>query len=162
MTDEEQYATKKQILNGKADLHDVNLPDGRTVRVRPLADGEWAEVEACQVRGQTVTAEADASGEAGKPKSVTIDMEQMQRADYESDVLAAAHGLTHSGEIWTPNDVRRIPIVGAARTIAKKIYAITGVTKDAEELVRSFRDDADGAGDRDAAHDREPPGADRG
>lgn len=138
---EARRLTKADILQGRNKIHYVYVDElGGEIALRPLTDGEWAEVEETRLKGMKAK---------GKPGSDNPDMEldiaDIHRADFAADCLAVAYSMADSE--WNIADVKSLP-AGMAKKIANEVYKITGVDPGEEglnpamaEQVHSFRKD---------------------
>lgn len=138
--------TRADILKTKDEPQWVNIDIlGGEIPLVPLSDGEWAQIENKIVSGLTTKA---SKRELEKVKAVgekeledykfDIDIAAIQQNDYEADCMAVAFCMA-DGEKWTVEDVKQIKPPGAVEEIAKKIYDISGVSKEKKKAVKSFR-----------------------
>lgn len=136
--------TREDLLLGKNRVEDVYIPELEgTLPLRPLTDGEWAQVQNIQRRGmrlRTDPVEAGA-GKKGKqvapPVRVEFDLEEFTRAEYEADILIVRYGVALNPPL-TDEDVRNMK-AGVPAAIAREILKITGVSKETIDQIESFR-----------------------
>jgi hypothetical protein len=107
------------------------------VDIRPLSDGEYNEIKAIKNKG----VDLDIKGDIQKLKKdkdlkgagVKIDLVQLQKAEFEGDVLAVFYGLIpEAGEEWIEEDIRNLP-AGYVKQISKHIYILSGVIEEVEK-----------------------------
>jgi len=147
--------TKAQILEGKRAAEMVEIEKlGCTVEIRPLTDGEWARVEAVQLRGVKTTIRGD--------DEVTMDTGKVNDNEHAADLLCCKIGLT---EAWADHELEFLP-AGAVAEISKAVQGLSGVgsgdpakQEAIARVARSFRDESGGAGDSALASDGLSSGA---
>lgn len=151
---------KAQLLKGAAHREDLHVPelvgddfDG-VVQVRPLTEGEQAEVEALTVAGQTVR------GKVGeRPTDQEVDVAESAKGQQRARRLRVAYGLSVD-EKWTSSDVAKLPPRAVTR-ISRKVRELTGGEEDGpDQEAAAFRGDTAGSGDGGAAPDGHAAGDD--
>lgn len=130
MTD--NLLTKEQILQGADATYDIHVKAlGGTVRVRHVTDGEMAEWQARRVRGQRIrqsmeqgSSENGDGSEQANPDigtgTIDIDLHASHSAIQDSNCWLVAKALSHSGEKWSEQEVKKMP-PGAPGEIATAI-----------------------------------------
>lgn len=165
--------SRADILSGRRREHVFCVEElGGEIVLRPLADGQWAQVMAVKSAGGKLTGRPvmDKFGNvdrkaSGESMLVEIDLKTATEQEYEADCLAVAYSLSDTrpgGETWTVNDVKRMEPPGVVKKIAMKVYAITGVSKEAVDWASSFRADGRGSADSPVTPDGVSLGADTG
>ncbi|MDI6840434.1 MAG: hypothetical protein QMD71_06285 [bacterium] len=138
--------TKADILKGKNQVHTQYFEklDGE-LDLRPLTEGEWAEIEATRASAGKVSGKPvfDKKGNIDraateKALEVEIDTKQTQLLDFEAKAMAVAFALSID-EQWTIDEVKQLRPVGVVEEIAEFVFNISGVSEEAIEQVRSFR-----------------------
>jgi len=155
-------SVKAQLLKGAAYFEDLDVPelvrddfDG-VVQVRPLTDGEQAEVEALTMSGQTVR------GQVGqRPTEQTVDVVESAKGQQRARRLRVAYGLSVNGDTWKPGDVAKLPPAAVTR-ISRKVRELTGGEGGLDDAAAAFRGDTAGSGDGDPAPDGDAAGGDPG
>lgn len=138
--------SKADLLNGKDSIKEFEFPElGGSISLRPLTDGEFQEVQAVKVSGGKLEgAPVVKNGEIDpvatqKAIRVQMDLGETQKKEFEGDCLAVAYSLSHSGETWTPDEVRNLKPIGIVTRIAEKVYEISGIKEGIVEDVKNFR-----------------------
>jgi hypothetical protein len=157
--------TKEQVLQGtqRRETVEVDLDGvGASIVVRPITEGEAAQVRACALRGLSDKAISllpqMASGKTTIEGMSAADLEAAQRNESEGNILAAAFGMSCDGQTWTPEDVRQMP-VGVPERIAAVVLRISGMSKEGVQEARRFRADGGRAGIADVVGDGVQAGA---
>ena len=134
---------------------------GGELDVRPLTEGEWAEIEAMRGSGAKITGSPrfDKSGNFDmksmqRDLQVVIDSKEIQTLEFEAKAKAVAWGLSVNGETWEVDEVKQLRPVGVVEEIAEFIFD-SGVTEGASERARSFRKDTGGTEDSSTAPSRD-------
>ncbi len=169
-----QALTKAELLQGKAATRTVPIEslDNGEVTIRPLTDGEFHEIQQLFVEAVTmkldITPEEMKDGELAADEAklasrvdTTIDVGQFARADYQSSLMAAAHGLSVNGVKWSQEEVMQLP-PGSAEEIANEVYELSGARPEQETILRRFRGVSTGAVDDQVADDGGSAGSDAG
>ncbi len=141
--------TKADILKGVDQVKTLYLESmGGEVDVRPLTEGEWAEIEATRGSGAKIkgSPKFDKNGNFDirgmqQDLQVVIDSKEMQELEFEAKAKAVAYGLSTEGEVWTVDEVRQLRPVGVVNEIAEFVFEISGVTEETSQEARSFRTD---------------------
>ncbi len=140
--------TKADILKGVNNVKTQYFDKlGGEVEVRPLTEGEWAEIEALRSSGAKIKGKPtfDKSGNLDiktmqQNLQVEIDSKEIQLMDFEAKAKAVAWGLsTSSDNQWTVEEVKQLRPVGVVDDIAEFIFKISGVTEEGVEEARNFR-----------------------
>lgn len=155
--------TKADILKGSSQVKTKYFDKlGGEVSVRPLTEGEWSEIEAMRGSGAKITGSPkfDKNGNFDirsmqRDLQVEINSKDIQVLEFEAKAKAVAWGLSVNGEEWTPDEVRQLRPVGIVGEIAEFIFEISGVTNEASEGARSFRQDDGGSEDSPATPSRD-------
>lgn len=161
--------SKADILSGRRREIAFYVEElGGEVILRPLTDGQWAQIKAVKSAGGKLTGNPVMDEEGNVDRKATggnlrieVDTKIAAEQEYEADCLAVAYSLSDTrikGETWTVDDVKRMEPPGVVRKIAAKVYAITGVSKEAAEWAKSFRADERGTTDSTTASDGVPAG----
>lgn len=161
--------SKVDILSGKRREIAFYVEElGGEIILRPLTDGQWEQIKAVKSAGGRLTGNPVMSADgnvdrraSSESMKIEIDLKAASEQEYEADCLAVAYSLSDtrvSGETWTVNDVKRMEPPGVVRKIAMKVYAITGVSKEAADWAESFREDQRGITDSTVAPDGVPAG----
>lgn len=152
---------KARLLKGAAHHEDLEVPelaaddfDG-VVQVRPLTEGEQAEVEALAMTGQVVR------GKVGeRPTDSEVDVVASAQGQQRARRLRVAYGLSVD-EKWSPADVAKLPPAAVTR-ISRKVRELTGGEGGLDDEAAAFRGDDTGSGDGGAAPDGDATGGDAG
>lgn len=140
--------TKADILKGASQVKTQYFEKlGGELDVRPLTEGEWAEIEALRGSGAKIkgSPKFDKNGSFDirsmqKDLQVVIDSKEMQMLEFEAKAKAVAWGLsTSSDNQWTVEEVKQLKPVGVVDDIARFIFKISGVTEEGAEEARNFR-----------------------
>jgi hypothetical protein len=154
-----QKLTKDVILKGIQHREVLEVPKlGGSVTIRPLNDGELAEVRSVALRGLSDQAirqitriqQVGKAGDSDIDGLTGDDLMQAQSNNAQGEKIAAAYGLSCDGEKWSTEDVGRLP-VGVPEYIASKVMALSGIGGDAANAVDNFRQNAGSLGDDIAA-----------
>lgn len=140
--------TKADILKGVNNVK-IQYFDklGGEIEVRPLTEGEWAEIEALRSSGAKIKGKPtfDKSGSLDiksmqQNLQVEIDSKEIQLMEFEAKAKAVAWGLsTRPDNQWTVEEVKQLRPVGVVDDIAEFIFKISGVTEEGAEEARNFR-----------------------
>lgn len=140
--------TKVDILKGVNNVK-IQYFDklGGEIEVRPLTEGEWAEIEALRSSGAKIKGKPtfDKSGSLDiksmqQKLQVEIDSKEIQLMEFEAKAKAVAWGLSTSPDNqWTVEEVKQLRPVGVVDDIAEFIFKISGVTEEGAEEARNFR-----------------------
>lgn len=140
--------TKADILKGASQVKTQYFEKlGGELDVRPLTEGEWAEIESMRGSGVKIkgSPKFDRNGNfdirsVQKDLQVVIDPKEMQMLEFEAKAKAVAWGLsTSSDNQWTVEEVKQLRPVGVVDDIAEFIFKISGVTEEGAEEARNFR-----------------------
>ena len=140
--------TKADILKGASQVKTQYFEKlGGELDVRPLTEGEWAEIESMRGSGAKIkgSPKFDKNGNFDirsmqKDLQVIIDSREMQMLEFEAKAKAVAWGLsTSSDNQWTVEEVKQLRPVGVVDDIAGFIFKISGVTEEGAEEARNFR-----------------------
>lgn len=140
--------TKADILKGSNQVRTKYFEKlGGELDVRPLTEGEWAEIEALRSSGAKIKGKPtfDKSGNLDiksmqQNLQVEIDSKEIQLMEFEAKAKAVAWGLsTSSDNQWTVEEVKQLRPVGVVDDIAGFIFKISGVTEEGAEEARNFR-----------------------
>jgi hypothetical protein len=140
--------TKADILKGVNNVKTQYFDKlGGEVDVRPLTEGEWAEIEALRSNGAKIKGRPifNKSGNLDiksmqQNLQVEIDFEGIQLMEFEAKAKAVAWGLSTSPDTqWTVEEVKQLRPVGVVDDIAEFIFKISGVTEEGAEEARNFR-----------------------
>lgn len=140
--------TKADILKGVNNVRTQYFDKlGGEIDVRPLTEGEWAEIEALRSSGAKIKGKPtfDRSGNLDiksmqQSLQVEIDSKELQLMEFEAKAKAVAWGLSTSPDNqWTVEEVKQLRPVGVIDDIAEFIFKISGVTEESVEEVRNFR-----------------------
>lgn len=139
--------TKADILKGATQVHSHYFEKlGGEIDVRPLTEGEWAEIEAMRVKGTKIKGQPkfDKNGNFDvkalqQSMAVEIDAEEIQLLEYEARAKAVAYGLSVGEDKWTVEEVKQLRPIGVIEEIAQFIYEISGLSQEANEFAHSFR-----------------------
>lgn len=143
--------SKADLLKRAVDTEDVEIEglDGK-VRIRPLTDGEYAQIERLQVEGLSLDADVDDTiADLGDDADVvdvaksfrgkfSLDLGASVAADARCNHLAAAFGLSCDGAKWKPEEVAQLPS-GVPAAIARAVYELTGVEAPGVNAAARFR-----------------------
>ena len=145
MTDNKAL-TKADILQGTSKIEQVYIEKLKgTLPLRPLTDGEFAQVDVMKTAGIKVKGKPNTQ-QTGKKQGqkadfeaqdMEIDIEAIQRNEFEADSLAISFAIA-SEEKWTTDEVKQMP-AGSVKEIAKEVYRISGATPEGASDVKSFR-----------------------
>jgi len=138
--------TREALILGRNNVQDVYIPelDG-TLTLRPLTDGEWAQVQNIQRRGMRLRTDPVEGGQQARGKNkqsapavrIEFDLEEFSRAEYEADVLIVRYGVVVDPPL-TDEDVRNMK-AGVPAAIAREVLKLSGVAKETLEQLESFR-----------------------
>ncbi len=118
--------TREQILKGKSYTEEVRVKGyDESFQIRPLTDGEYAEVRAVALKNTRLKSD-------GKIDWENTQITDVVKAQAESKFLTVAYGLSVN-ENWTPEDVKMLR-PGTADILETKILEISGVTRKEEDL----------------------------
>jgi len=140
--------TKADILKGVNNVRTQYFDKlGGEIDVRPLTEGEWAEIEALRSSGAKIKGKPtfDRSGNLDiksmqQSLQVEIDSKELQLMEFEAKAKAVAWGLSTSPDNqWTVEEVKQLRPVGVVDDIAEFIFKISGVTEEGAEEARNFR-----------------------
>ncbi len=140
--------TKADILKGASQVKTQYFEKlGGELDVRPLTEGEWAEIESIRGSGVKIkgSPKFDRNGNFDiqsmkKDIQMVIDPKEMQMLEFEAKAKAVAWGLsTSSDNQWTVEEVKQLRPVGVVDDIAEFIFKISGVTEEGAEEARNFR-----------------------
>lgn len=140
--------TKADILKGVNNIRTQYFDKlGGEIDVRPLTEGEWAEIEALRSSGAKIKGKPtfDKNGNLDiksmqQNLQVEIDSKEIQLMEFEAKAKAVAWGLSTSPDNqWTVEEVKQLRPVGVIDDIAEFIFKISGVTEESVEEVRNFR-----------------------
>lgn len=140
--------TKADILKGVNNVKTQYFDKlGGEIDVRPLTEGEWAEIEALRSSGAKIKGKPtfDKSGNLNiksmqQNLQVEIDSKEIQLMEFEAKAKAVAWGLSTSPDNqWTVKEVKQLRPVGVVDDIAEFIFKISGVTEEGAEEARNFR-----------------------
>ncbi len=142
--------TKADLLAGTKRRENITL-DGYEgeINVRPLSDGEIAEVRAIALDGLSDSAikalpalskRVKSGAEIGEIGLTASDLAQAQKNDTRANYYAAAKAMSVDGEKWTEDEIATLP-TGIPEKIAKAVFAISGATEKGEAEARKFCDD---------------------
>src|SRR5690554_6693138 len=140
--------TKADILKGVNNVRTQYFDKlGGEIDVRPLTEGEWAEIEALRSSGAKIKGKPafDKSGNLNiksmqQNLQVEIDSKEIQLMEFEAKAKAVAWGLSTSPDNqWTVEEVKQLRPVGVIDDIAEFIFKISGVTEESVEEARNFR-----------------------
>ena len=140
--------TKADILKGVNNIRTQYFDKlGGEIDVRPLTEGEWAEIEALRSSGAKIKGKPtfDKSGNLDiksmqQNLQVEIDSKEIQLMEFEAKAKAVAWGLSTSPDNqWTVEEVKQLRPVGVVDDIAEFIFKISGVTEESVNEVRNFR-----------------------
>lgn len=140
--------TKADILKGVNNVRTQYFDKlGGEIDVRPLTEGEWAEIEALRSSGAKIKGKPtfDKSGNLDiksmqQNLQVEIDSKEIQLMEFEAKAKAVAWGLSTSPDNqWTVEEVKQLRPVGVVDDIAEFIFKISGVTEESVEEARNFR-----------------------
>lgn len=139
--------TKADILKGTNNIRTQYFDKlGGEVELRPLTEGEWAEIEALRSSGAKIKGKPTFKNGNLDIKSmqqnlqVEIDSKEIQLMEFEAKAKAVAWGLSTSPDNqWTVEEVKQLRPVGVVDDIAEFIFKISGVTKEGAEEARNFR-----------------------
>lgn len=140
--------TKADILKGVNNIRTQYFDKlGGEIDVRPLTEGEWAEIEALRSSGAKIKGKPtfDKSGNLDiksmqQNLQVEIDSKEIQLMEFEAKAKAVAWGLSTSPDNqWTVEEVKQLRPVGVVDDIAEFIFKISGVTEESVEEARNFR-----------------------
>ena len=130
---------RKDILNGAQNRQDVyiKLLD-EEISLKPLTDGEFAEIEAIRKDVGEVTTNLALNKSGGvdvnrAKKQVTenngmelkLDLKKTEEQNYYADCLAAAYGLSNDKEVFTTDDVAQMTPIGVVGEIALAVLKIS-------------------------------------
>lgn len=148
--------TKADLLAGAGGTKDVHIEAlGAEVTIRPLTDDEFHEVQKVFLEAVSIDLNMDdvegditelSSKEVMQHIKPSFDFQKFAEADHDSNLLAAAYGLTCNGDVWTADEVRGLR-AGAPEQIATAVFDYTGVSPGQEEVLRSFRSNESGSRD---------------
>ena len=155
--------TKADILKGASQVRTQYFETlGGELDVRPLTEGEWAEIESMRGSGAKITGSPRFNSKGDfdiksmqRDLQVVIDSKEIQMLEFEARAKAVAWGLSVNGETWEVDEVKQLRPVGAVEEIAEFVFEISGVTEEASEQARSFRQDTGGAEDNPNAPGRD-------
>lgn len=140
--------TKADILKGVNNVRTQYFDKlGGEIDVRPLTEGEWAEIEALRSSGAKIKGKPtfDKNGNLDiksmqQNLQVEIDSKEIQLMEFEAKAKAVAWGLSTSPDNqWTVEEVKQLRPVGVIDDIAEFIFKISGVTEESVEEARNFR-----------------------
>lgn len=118
--------TKEQVLKGKRYTEEVPAKGyDEPFLLRPLTDGEYAEVKALTLKNTRLKPD-------GKVDWEKTQITDIVRAQAESKFLTVAYGLSID-ENWTPEDVRMLK-PGTTEILEPKILEISGITRNEADL----------------------------
>lgn len=146
--------SKSAILNGTAQIHYEMVEElGGEVGLAPLSEGQYAQITTIKATGIKMKGNPTFD-ENGRPDfanlgsnfEMIMDLEQINKSDFEADALAVAYSLSGGmGETWSVEEVKGIRPPGIIARLAKIVYEISGVTPAQIEQVRNFREQSGGA-----------------
>jgi len=156
--------TKADILQGKDAVHEIEVAEwGGSVSVRPLTEGEYAQVEALKGSCAKLGGGAvyDEEGNVDRLKtaenmSVEMDMQQYVQKEFEGNVMAVAFAMSIEEE-WTAEEVKRLKPPGVVAKIAYEVYSLSGVSGGLE-AIQKFRQGSRGATNRKSSSKRNAAG----
>lgn len=140
---------KSDVLKGTGKRESVEAMGG-TFIIRPLTDGEVAEVQELIYKGLSEQAIAALPALAKRAKVAlktgksledmnfdgltlpTEDLMAFKKNETDANKVAVAYALSCDGEEWTSEDVAKLP-VGIPRKIAQAVFKLSGVSSDQEE-----------------------------
>ena len=134
--------TKEDILKGTSKIHKVMIPQlGGEIEIRQLNEEQWSEIES--KIGMDVDFKV-AYGKDGKPDmeetkknfKLKMDVEQMQKMEFEQNLLACKYGMVI--EI-TEQELRRMSPPGVIQKIAREVYKISNVSEAQLNELKMFR-----------------------
>lgn len=144
--------TKKDLLTTAKDSKVVEIDrlGGKEVRIRPLNDGEYSEIQNMVTSAMKITKSLSADKlmkakntddlkeqhEVLNDLGINIDFEKMKDIERKSNYLTCKYGLSVGDEEWTEEEVAQLP-TGVPSEISDKIMEYTGVNKLDE--VENFR-----------------------
>src|SRR5690606_18047712 len=140
--------TKADILKGVNNIRTQYFDKlGGEIDVRPLTEGEWAEIEALRGSGAKIKGNPtiDKSGNLDiksmrENLQVEIDTKELQLMEFEAKAKSVAWGLsTRPDNQWMVEEVKQLRPVGVVDDIAEFIFKISGVTEESVNEVRNFR-----------------------
>ena len=114
--------TRELVLRGVQHRESVGVPElgeGAFLVIRPLTDGEFAEVQRVALVGLSISDTKHIDKIDESPVSEVVDREQ--KAKY----VAVAYGLNCGEEKWAAEDVARLP-VGVPDKIFQRLGEISG------------------------------------
>lgn len=149
--------TRKDIINGASERQEVEIPLlGQTISLRPLTDGEYAEIEAIRKDvGEIKTNLAfdekggvDVNKVRKKVKAdkngleLKLDLKKSEEMNYYADCLTTAYGLSNEQERFTPEDVRNMRPLGVVSQIADAVIRISKLDEPEKvnEEMKTFRE----------------------
>lgn len=139
--------TKADILKGANQVKTQYFKTlGGEVDVRPLTEGEWAEIESMRGSGAKITGSPRFDNKGNfdikgmqKDLQVIVDSKEIQMVEFKARRMAVAWGLSTSPDNqWTVEEVKQLR-PACVEEIAEFVFMISGVTKEASEQARSFR-----------------------
>jgi len=156
--------TKADILQGKDAVHEIEVEEWEgSISVRPLTEGEYAQVEAlkgsCAKLGGGAVYDEDGNVDRLKTAegmNIEMDMENYVQKEFEGNAIAVAFAMSVDEE-WTVEEVKQLKPPGVVAKIAYKVYKLSGVTGGLE-AIQKFRQEPRGAANNKSTSKRNAAG----
>ena len=134
--------TKEDILRGTSKTQKVTIPQlGGEIEIRQLNEEQWSEIESKIGMDVDFKVAYDKDGkpdmeETKKNFKLKMDVEQMQKMEFEQNLLACRYGMVI--EI-TEQELRKMSPPGVIQKIAREVYKISNVSEAQLNELKMFR-----------------------
>ena len=134
--------TKEDILRGTSKTQKVMIPQlGGEIEIRQLNEEQWSEIESKIGMDVDFKVAYDKDGkpdmeETKKNFKLKMDVEQMQKMEFEQNLLACRYGMVI--EI-TEQELRKMSPPGVIQKIAREVYKISNVSEAQLNELKMFR-----------------------
>jgi len=151
MAESPRKLTKEDIIRGVKKVEDVVFEElGGSITLRPLTDGEYLHAQiivlnAMKAGGsldelKKAAADAKKKGSKGNPfdgMNIQMDVGALTEAEYEQSVYIVSCGMIDPK--LTLAEVKDMQPIGIVKKIATKILEMSGVGKELEAQIDTFR-----------------------
>lgn len=139
--------TKEELLKGNKLVKTVTIKElGGDIEIRPLNEGQWAEIDAKKVEMfkidiEPVMKQVDGQKVYDNEKTrdnikITSDLSKSKNIEFETNLLICKYGMVLE---FTIDELKQISPPGVIKKIADEILKLSQINEEELQELKSFR-----------------------
>lgn len=139
--------TKEELLKGNKLVKTVTIKElGGDIEIRPLNEGQWAEIDAKKVEMfkidiEPVMKQVDGQKVYDSEKTrdnikITSDLSKSKNIEFETNLLICKYGMVLE---FTIDELKQISPPGVIKKIADEILKLSQINEEELQELKSFR-----------------------